>query len=766
MFDGTYDRVPVLPPWGFRKQQLGGTEPHAAGSRDTEAQPTDSRPYAWCSEQEEKMNKRAWAMTAPLVVVVALLVASCGDNSPTPTDPGPLPSVVVTAATRSITALLQTLQLEATLIDADGNEVSGVSFTWRSEDTSVITVSDVGLATAIGNGSTRVLATTDGVSSGLRITVEQSASQLAVRTQPSGAVLGQPLTAQPVVEVQDANANLVSGDHFTVVVAAIGAGGGTLAGTVSAKAVRGVITFTDLTIAGSVGGRTLVFEPSSSLTSVTSSSFELLPGAADAVLPLTGDGQAGKRGKPLQERLVVVVTDSDGHPASGEAPVWSVAPDAGSIQAVSPTTDAHGLSKAIWTLGTALRGNTVTATVAGKSGATFAATIDPEPLTLVGSGLTPASEAPLAGVYVHGNYAFVGGTRSGYYTSANIGVRIVDLSNPANPVHVGRIPLRGTGDAVATHINSGAFQGDVAIVLNGVPDRFGGPQPHGIWDVTNPSNPTFLSVLNLGNASNGNAAGDLGNKPYDGKAVAGNYFYAIYNKALIKFPGDYRLAVVDISDPGNPVVVGDWQDNSDASNDVWLLGLSLNESGTRAYITGLTPAPYNHSSTHGYLYILDIQDPSQPTEIGRYVFPVLGTPSSVSIARPTSDDALVVLADHSWGLGTSSNEQCGILHMLDTSNPAAINEISTFALPRSSSPSTCTGDGNWVIATDLAIRGNLVYSTWLRGGVRAIDISDPTNPVEVAWFGRGDLSDVALLGTDFAVATTVWESGMYVLSMP
>ena len=81
-------------------------------------------------------------------------------------------------------------------------------------------------------------------------------------------------------------------------------------------------------------------------------------------------------------------------------------------------------------------------------------------LPLVGSGLTSASEAPLAGVYVHGNYAFVGGMSSGYNTTANIGVRIVDLSNPARPVLVGRIPLRtlGTsashshGDAVATHI--------------------------------------------------------------------------------------------------------------------------------------------------------------------------------------------------------------------------------------------------------------------------------------------------------------------------
>ena len=381
-----------------------------------------------------------------------------------------------------------------------------------------------------------------------------------------------------------------------------------------------------------------------------------------------------------------------------------------------------------------------------------------------------------AGVYVHGNYAYVGGMSSGYNTSANIGVRIVDLSNPANPRLVGRIPLRtlGTydshshGDAVATHINSGAFQGDVAIVLYGVPDEFAPaeyPQPHGIWDVTNPCCPRFLSVLNLGNESHGNEGGDLGDKPYDGKAVAGNYFYALYNRAPTKFPGDYRLAVVDISDPGNPVVVGDWEDDTDVSSDVWLLGLSLNQSATRAYITGLTPVPYGSSSTHGYLYILDIENPSQPTEIGRYVFPVLGTPSSVSMARPTSDDALVVLADHSWGLGGSENEKCGILHILDTSNPAAISEISTFELPESSSPSSCAGPG-WVIATDLAIRGNLVHSTWLGGGVRTIDISDPTNPVQVAKFQRGVLSDVALLGTDFVVATEVWSSGMYILSMP
>ena len=128
-------------------------------------------------------------------------------------------------------------------------------------------------------------------------------------------------------------------------------------------------------------------------------------------------------------------------------------------------------------------------------------------------------------------------------------MRIVDLSNPADPNLVGRIPLRdlGThndhslGDAVATHIASGAFEGDVAIVLYGVPDQFAPesyPQPYGIWDVTDPSNPTFLSVLDLGNATHGNEGGDLGGKPYDAKAVAGNYFYALYDGQSRTTPRD------------------------------------------------------------------------------------------------------------------------------------------------------------------------------------------------------------------------------------
>ena len=406
-------------------------------------------------------------------------------------------------------------------------------------------------------------------------------------------------------------------------------------------------------------------------------------------------------------------------------------------------------------------------------------------LSLVSVALDATAEAPLAGVYVHGHHAFVGGMSVGYYTKNNVGVRVVDLSDPENPELVARIPLRARGkydghthgDVVVTSLSTDVFQGDVAVILNGVPDTFAPteyPESYGIWDVTDPAQPEFLNILDIGIVRAGGDGGDLGDKPSDSKAVAGNYFYAIYGTAASCVssgsenqcigPGDAtdtHMAVVDIADPRNPVVVGDWQDDPG----VLLMGLSLNEQATRAYITGISPFPYGNFAEEGYLYILDIRDPTQPTEIGRYTMPLHDT-TSMFIAVETSDGAHVVLADGAWGEKAGSSG-CGTLHILDTSDPAAIHEVSEFALPESSSPGKC-GKNPFHFATDVAIRGDMVYSAWMGGGVRAIDISDPAHPVEKGWFidprATGtSLSDVALLDDDYVVATRVWGHKLFVL---
>jgi hypothetical protein len=289
--------------------------------------------------------------------------------------------------------------------------------------------------------------------------------------------------------------------------------------------------------------------------------------------------------------------------------------------------------------------------------------------------------------------------RTDYAKLGRTGIRIVDLSDPTAPELVGNIPLRMTafshnlpfspadyghahGDAVVTSIDTDAFQGDVAVVFNGLPDDLSlndYPQAYGIWDVTDTKEPRFLSAVNVGGLPSASSywerllatgEGDLGDRPDDSKAVAGHYFYALYSDV----DSGVRMGVVDLSDPRAPIVVGHWHD----SDEVLLVGLSLNERATRAYAVGVTPHPYGESTEMGVLYVIDVKDPANPMEIGRYLF---DSRRAAPYAVPNEDDSLVILADGGWGI---TPDECdlphGILHILDVSDLESIHEISSIAI--------------------------------------------------------------------------------------
>lgn len=97
---------------------------------------------------------------------------------------------------------------------------------------------------------------------------------LAIATQPGSAVSGRPLGVQPVIEVRDENGAVVADDNSTVVTAAIESGSGSLGGTASVTVVAGVASFSDLSISGEEGDRTLSFS-APSFEPVTSSPFML-----------------------------------------------------------------------------------------------------------------------------------------------------------------------------------------------------------------------------------------------------------------------------------------------------------------------------------------------------------------------------------------------------------------------------------------------------------------------------------------------------------
>jgi hypothetical protein len=108
------------------------------------------------------------------------------------------------------------------------------------------------------------------------------ASRLAFTVQPTNTVAGSAIDSPGGVQVsvQDAGGNTVTTNTASITVA-IGTnpGGGTLSGTTTLSAVNGVATFSNLSINRTGTGYTLTAS-ATGLTSATSSTFNLTPGAA------------------------------------------------------------------------------------------------------------------------------------------------------------------------------------------------------------------------------------------------------------------------------------------------------------------------------------------------------------------------------------------------------------------------------------------------------------------------------------------------------
>ena len=101
------------------------------------------------------------------------------------------------------------------------------------------------------------------------------ATRLAFSTQPGGAVVGQPLSPQPVVQAQDAAGNLGYNYQQSVTVAlSANPAGGTLSGTRVVTATHGTAAFTNLAIDKIGSGYTLA-ATSGTLPVATSAAFDV-----------------------------------------------------------------------------------------------------------------------------------------------------------------------------------------------------------------------------------------------------------------------------------------------------------------------------------------------------------------------------------------------------------------------------------------------------------------------------------------------------------
>ena len=104
-------------------------------------------------------------------LVSAFFLVSCGKDSPTQSRLQVAVRIAVTPPTVNLTAMGQTIGLQATVLDADQQNIAGSTITWTSTAPSVATVDADGLVTARGNGTARIIALSGGVAGQAQVTV-------------------------------------------------------------------------------------------------------------------------------------------------------------------------------------------------------------------------------------------------------------------------------------------------------------------------------------------------------------------------------------------------------------------------------------------------------------------------------------------------------------------------------------------------------------------------------------------------------------------
>src|SRR5207244_3728947 len=140
--------------------QLTATVQRTATPRDANGNPLTGRAISWSSSNNNIATVNGSGLvtgvTAGSVTITATSEGQSGTASITVAG-APVASVTVTPPSASVPAG-QTVQLTATLKDANGNVLTGRTVTWASNNTTVATVNSNGLVTTKVAGSATITA--------------------------------------------------------------------------------------------------------------------------------------------------------------------------------------------------------------------------------------------------------------------------------------------------------------------------------------------------------------------------------------------------------------------------------------------------------------------------------------------------------------------------------------------------------------------------------------------------------------------------------
>jgi hypothetical protein len=354
-------------------------------------------------------------------------------------------------------------------------------------------------------------------------------------------------------------------------------------------------------------------------------------------------------------------------------------------------------------------------------------------------------------VWAHEGYAYIG--HWGFQDSANGSKNRFCPDEPNSGVAVVKVDGSST-TRVSTLQNPAGTSAEDVVVYSADDGRdiavagiqwCGGPRddPNGerglmLWDVSNPADPHQLGYLKT-------ACCARGVHEFEVERHTNGHTYAYATVPTSRYPdstsptgyrdrngdGDFRL--IDITDPSNPTQVSDWgvQD----AGGPWTEGQGCDPDAN--YGHGAEPSADGKTVYLSYwdsgFIKLNLTNPATPVFKGRTVYPANADGDGHS---SNYDDArkLLFTADEDFcpNSGPATEKGWGYLRVYDYANAASPRQIGSFRTQNS----LANGDpaaGDYTIHNPLLV-GTDVYTSWYSDGVRIVDASVPTNLREVGYF--------------------------------
>jgi len=316
-------------------------------------------------------------------------------------------------------------------------------------------------------------------------------------------------------------------------------------------------------------------------------------------------------------------------------------------------------------------------------------------------------------------------------------IEIVDIADPANPGVVGEIGASLMEALPAMSSRELRVVGNTLVVMNlqCSPDLHGCAASGGevenlrFFDITNPREPAVVATYAVhGSLLNPRSPHEF----YVWRDPADSSRALIYLTA----PGVPSLEIIDVA---TATKVVSWDPYAQGGvprggeNNI-LHSIAVSDDGKTAYLSHQTAG----------LFVLDLSASPALTMLtpaaNALKFGAMGPHSAV----PVPDRPLLVTTEEVYPPPFGAGCPWGHLRMVDIADPTRPMLLGEYKLPENDPACSADAPMTAFTAHNATVTHDLALVTWYAGGLLAVDIADPANPMQLAEFRPEPLAQVAV----------------------